>query len=297
MDVLDGMRAFRAVVDTGSFVAGGRALGLSTAWVSKRVAQLEEHLGTQLLARTTRRLSLTDAGRLYLEHCRRLLDDLDEAERSVGSLQASPRGRLRVTAPMSLGLTRLAKLLPAFSARYPEVELDVYFNDRYVDVVNEGFDVAVRVGAALDDSSLIARTLGRGRRVLVASPDYLGARGVPRRPAELSQHACLRYSLHAAPSRWSFVGPRGEVSVQVGGPLQLNNSVALATAAVLGAGLLLAPDFVVADDLTAGRLRRVLPRYEPSGYTMFAVSPPTRFVTPKVRAFVDFLVERLARPG
>lgn len=293
MDVLDGMRAFATVAQAKSFVGAARSLGISTAWVSKRVAQLEEHLGVQLLARTTRRLSLTDSGRVYLEHCRRLLDDLAEAERSVGTLQAAPRGRLRVTAPMSLGLRRLSALLPAFLEQHPEVELDVALNDRYVDLLEEGIDVAVRVGSVLDDSSLIARKLGAGRRVLCAAPRYLRKHGTPHRPSDLSQHACLRYSLHTSPSRWSFMGPRGEVTVEVHGPLQLNNSVALAQAAVAGTGILLAPDFVVDEDLAAGRLVRVLPRYEPSGYTMFAVSPPTRFVTPKARAFIDFLVERL----
>lgn len=295
MDVFDGMRAFRAVVDTGSFVGAGKTLGISTAWVSKRLGQLEEHLGAQLLVRTTRRLSLTDPGRVYLEHCRRLLDDLAEAERSVGNLQAAPRGRLSVTAPMSLGLKRVAQLLPEFHARYPEVELGVSFNDRYVDLLEEGVDVAIRVGSSLEDSSLIARKLGSGRRVLCASPKYLRAHGTPKRPSDLTKHACLRYSLSATPSRWSFSGAKGTVAVEVTGPLQLNNSVALAVAAVAGAGVLLTPDFAVAEELEDGRLVRVLPRYEPEGYSMFAVSPPTRFVTPKVRAFIDFLVERLPR--
>lgn len=293
MDVFDGMRAFRAVVDTGSFVAAGQTLSISTAWVSKRVAQLEEHLGVQLLARTTRRMALTDAGRVYLEHCRRLLDDLFEAERSVSDLQAAPRGRLRVAAPMSLGLRRVAQLLPEFQARYPEVELDVVFNDRYVDLLEEGIDVAIRVGTALEDSSLIARKLTSGQRLLCASPAYLQRHGLPRHPRELSKHACLRYSLHASPGRWSFEGPRGPVGVDVRGGLQINNSVALAVAAVAGAGIVLAPDFVVDEHLAGGRLKHVLPRFHPSGYTMFAVSPPTRFVTPKVRAFVDFLVQRI----
>lgn len=293
MDVFDGMRAFRAVMDAGSFVGAGQALSISTAWVSKRVSQLEAHLGVQLLVRTTRRVAITDPGRVYLEHCRRLLDDLAEAERSVGELQSAPKGRLRVTAPMSLGLRRVAQLLPAFNARYPEVELDVSFNDRYVDLLEEGVDVAIRVGTALEDSSLIARKLGTGRRLLCAAPEYLRRKGPPRHPRDLAKHACLRYSLGASPGRWSFEGARGAVTVEVTGPLQLNNSVALCVAAVAGAGVLLAPDFVLAEDLAAGRLQRLLPRFEPSGFTMFAVSPPTRFVTPKVRAFIDFLLEAM----
>jgi DNA-binding transcriptional LysR family regulator len=296
MDVLDGMRAFRAVVVSGSFAAAARSLAITTAWVSKRVAQLEDHLGTQLLVRTTRRIALTDAGRIYFDRCAQLLDDLDEAERSVVDLQASPRGRLRITAPMSFGLLRIAPLLPEFHDRHPEVELDVVFNDRYVDLLEEGVDVAVRVGAQLEDSSLVARRIASGDRVLCASAAYLRKHGAPRHPCELAKHACLRYSLHSTPGKWTFEGPDGKTTVDVGGRLQINNSVALGVAAVAGVGILLTPDFVVADDLAKGRLRPILPKFKPSGYVVFAVSPPTRFATPKVRAFVD-LLERGLRSG
>ncbi len=294
MDVLAGMRAFRGVVDTGSFVGAARLLAITTAWVSKRVVQLEEHLGAQLLVRTTRRVALTDTGRVYFERCVRLLDDLEEAEQSVGNLQASPRGRLRVTAPMSFGLIRIAPLLPELHDRYPDVELDVVFNDRFVDLLEEGIDVAIRIGAALEDSSLIARKIASGDRLLCASPDYLRKNGTPRHPRDLAKHACLRYALHAAPGKWTFDGPKGTVNVDVGGRLQINNSVALGIAAAAGVGILLTPDFVVAEHLATGRLQPVLPRFKPSGYTVFAVSPPTRFATPKVRVFEDFLAQRLA---
>ena len=294
MDVLDGMRAFRAVVDTGSFAAAGRSLAITTAWVSKRVAQLEEHLGAQLLVRTTRRVALTDAGRVYFERCARLLDDVEEAERSVGNLQASPRGRLRVTAPMSFGLLRIAPLLPELHDRYPEVELDVVFNDRIVDLLEENVDVAIRLGtAALEDSSLVTRKIASGDRLLCAAPAYLRKHGTPRHPRDLEKHVCLRYALHAKPGRWTFEGPSGTVTVDVGGRLQINNSVALGIAAAAGVGILLTPDFVIAEDLAHGRLQPLLPRFRPSGYTVFAVSPPTRFATPKVRAFVELLAERL----
>lgn len=294
MDVLDGMRAFRAVVAAGSFAGAARSLAITTAWVSKRVAQLEEHLGAQLLVRTTRRTALTDAGRIYVERCAQLLDDLDEAERCVGDLQASPRGRLRVTAPMSFGLLRMAPLLPRFHDEFPDVELDVVLNDRYVDLLEERIDVAVRIGETLEDSSLVARKLSSGERLLCASPAYLRKRGTPRHPRDLAAHTCLRYALHASPTAWSFDGPDGQVTVEIGGRLQINNSVALATAAVAGVGILLTPDFVVADHIAKRRMRQVLPRFKPSGYTVFAVSPPTRFATPKVRAFVDFLAQGLA---
>jgi len=297
MDVLAGMRTFRAVAEAGSFSAAARSLSITTAWASKLVSQLEEHLGAQLLVRTTRRLSLTDTGRLYLDRCTQLLDDLDEAERSVGRLQAAPRGRLRVSAPMSFGLRRLAPLLPEFQRRFPEVELDVVLNDRVVDLVEEGIDVAVRIGASLEDSTLTARKLGTGERIVCASPAYLRSQGTPRHPRELARHRCLRYSVHAAPGTWDFEGLDGRVSVDVRGPLQINNSIALRTAAVAGVGILLAPDFVVAEDLRDKRLRRILPEWTPSGYKVFAVSPPTRFATPKARAFVELLGRALARPG
>lgn len=297
MDVLAGMRTFRAVVDAGSFSAAARSLSITTAWASKLVSQLEEHLGAQLLVRTTRRLALTDAGHLYLERCVRLLGDLEEAEHSVGRLQESPRGRLRVSAPMSFGLIRLAPLLPDFQRRFPEVELDVLLNDRRIDLVEEGIDVAVRIGAGLEDSTLVARKLGTGERVVCAAPSYLRAHGTPRHPRELAGHRCLRYSVHAAPGTWEFDGPEEHVTVDVRGPLQVNNSIALRAAAVAGVGIILAPDFVVEEDLHAKKLRRILPAWTPSGYRVFAVSPPTRFATPKARAFVDLLAHALGPAG
>jgi DNA-binding transcriptional LysR family regulator len=295
MDVLIGMRAFRAVVASGSFARASRSLAVSTAWTSKLVSQLEEHLGAQLLVRTTRRLSLTDAGRLYLERCQRLLDDLDEAERSIGHLQGAPRGRLRVNAPMSFGLLRLAPILPSFCKQFPEVELDLSLNDRRVDLLDEGVDVAVRIGEKLEDSTLTARKIGTGSRVVCAAPAYLRARGTPRHPSELSEHACLRFGLHATPDVWTFGGPEGPHAISVRGPLQSDNSIALRDAALAGLGVLLTPDFIVADALRRKRLRPLLAAFAPSGYGVFAVSPPARYATPKVHAFVDFLRRALAR--
>lgn len=297
MDVLSGMRAFRAVAAAGSFVGAARAQSVTTAWISKLVLQLEEHLGVQLLARTTRRTSLTDAGRLYLQRCARILDDLDEAERSVGDLRASPRGVLRVSAPMSFGLLRLSPVLPAFHQRFPEVELDVVLNDRLVDLVEEGFDVAVRIRAQLDDSSLIARRLMGGERVLCASPAYLAAHGAPRHPRELAMHACLRYSLHDAPGRWELERRGERAVVEVRGPLLINSGIAQRDAALAGIGILLTPDFMVADALREGRLVRVLQDFRASGYSVFAVSPPVRFATAKARAFIEFLQEALVKAG
>lgn len=164
---------------------------------------------------------------MYLERCERLLDDLEEAERSVGHLQASPRGRLRVSAPMSFGLLRLAPLLPGFCDRFPDVELDVTLNDRVIDLLEEGVDVAIRIGEKLDDSTPTVRKIGSGERIVCASPDYLRARGTPRHPLDLARHPCLRYGLHDSPGEWAFTGPEGSATVHVRGPLQVNNSIAL----------------------------------------------------------------------
>lgn len=299
MDVLAGMRAFRAVAEAGSYVGAGRTLTVSTAWVSKLVLQLEEHLGVQLLVRTTRRLTLTDAGRGYLERCVRILDDIDESERALSDLQSAPRGLLRVSAPMSFGLLRLAAKLPEFLHRFPDVELDVSFNDRRVDVIEDGIDVAVRIGAELEDSSLVARKLTEGRRVLCASNEYLRTRGAPKHPRELEKHVCLRYSLHEPPGRWEFERRGERARVNVRGPLRIDNSIALREAALAGVGIFLTPDFVVEADLRAGKLVPLLETWHPSGYAVFAVSPPSRFSTPKTRAFIDFLrgAARLEMPG
>jgi DNA-binding transcriptional LysR family regulator len=295
LDVIAGMRAFRAIATQKTFAEAGRTLGISTAWVSKRLAQLEEHLGTQLVRRTTRRTSLTTEGRVYLERCTRLLDDLDEIERSISGIRAAPRGVLRVSAPMSFGLLRLSPLLPAFAKRYPDVEVDIAYGDRYVDLVEERIDVALRIGPGLDDSSLVVRRVAVGERLVVASPAYLRRNGTPRHPSDLARHRCLRYALHGSPSRWSFDGPSGRIDVDVRGSIQANNSLALRHAALGDEGVLLTPDFVVDADLRSKALRRVLSAWKPSGYTIFLLSTPSRFATPKARAFIDFVVETFAR--
>lgn len=293
MDVLNGMRAFREVAAHGSFAAAARSLSVTTAWVSKLVAQLEEHLGARLLVRTTRRLALTEAGRLYLERCERVLGDLQEAESVVSDLHKAPRGKLRIAAPMSFGLLKLAPLFPQFAKRYPEVELDVVLSDRVVDLIEEGFDIAVRIAEKLQDSTLTVRKVGGGERIVVAAPRYLRKHGTPQHPSELSDHQCLRYALHREPSDWRFQGADGLCKVRVRGPLQVNNSIALREAAVSGLGIMLTPDFVVNEQLLNKQLTRVLPRFTPSSYGVFAVAPATRYATPKARAFIDYLVRAL----
>jgi DNA-binding transcriptional LysR family regulator len=290
MDVLRAMHVFRGVATAGSFAAAARALEMTTAWASKQVSQLEAHLGTQLLNRNSRRLSLTDAGRLYLERCERILAEVGDAEESVGDLRSLPRGRLRISAPMSFGLQRLAPIFASFNECCPDIELDVEFSDHVVDLVESRFDLALRIGERLENSSLVARKLAGGRRILCASPAYLAARGVPRHPRELEHHACLRYALHATRGTWTFVGTEGSlVSVRVRGPLQANNSLAIREALLSGMGIGLVPDFVVSEHVCAGRLVPLLDGFEPSGYSLFAVCPPSRYAARKTRAFVDFL--------
>ncbi len=296
MNLVEGMRAFQGVASAGSFSGAAKSLHVSTAWVSTLIAQLERHLGVQLLVRTTRRVTLTDVGRSYLEHCVRILEDLDEAERAVGRQRTTPRGKLRVSGPLSFGLARLAALIPDFSRQYPEVEVDLQLSDAYVDIVAGGFDLAIRIANKLDDSGLIAKKLAVGSRILCASPSYLRAHGTPRQPAELASHACLRYAHNATPDGWELAREgHPSARVQVRGPLQINNSLALKAAALGGLGILLTPDFVVSEELRARTLRHVLKDWSAASYTIYAVAPPARYTTPKARAFTTFMEKALAR--
>lgn len=294
MDKLVAMRTFRRVVELGGFAAAARDLGLSNAAVSKHVAELEAHLGATLLTRTTRRLSVTEAGRGYYDRCARILDDVREADIAVRELQTAPRGLLRVNAPMSFGLKHLSPILPEFMARYPEVRVDLAMNDRVVDLIEEGFDVALRIRAELADSSLIARRLASVRRVLCASPAYLAKHGAPVAAEDLARHRCLVYSLSEAPNAWTLRRPGGEVTVKVEGWLTANSSLVLRDALLNGGGVALVPTFLIGSDLDDGRLTRILGDHEAAGRTLFAVYPPGRHLSPKVRAFVDFLAERFA---
>lgn len=288
---LAAMAVFARVVEAGSFSAAARELGLSKSAVSKSVARLEDRLGLRLLNRTTRKLSLTEAGAAYHAGCRRMLAEAEAAERSVLRLAEAPRGRLRVNLPMSFGVARIAPLLPDFLRRYPEVELDMVFEDRPVDLVEAGYDLAVRIGA-LSDSSLVARRLCPVRRVVVAAPAYLEARGEPQRPEALAAHACLLYHYLPSGDSWRFLGPGGEErAVRVSGPARLNNGEALLTACLAGLGVALLPSFLCGEALRTGRLRRLLPDWrDPAELAAHAVFPATRNLPPTVRVFVDHLV-------
>lgn len=293
MDKYQEMRVFTAVVDAGSFVAAADALGMSKAAVSRYVSELEQRLDVRLMHRTTRRLSLTQEGEVFLARCREILAGIEESEAEISTRKGTASGLLKVSVPVSFGIRHLAPLWGAFLAKHPRVSLDVQLADRVVDLVEEGIDLAVRI-ARLPDSSLVSRKLAATRLVLCASPQYLKRRGVPKHPSELAQHDIVGYSLLAMGDQWHFTGPEGPVQVKVRPRLWTNNGDTCVGAALQGAGIQLQPTFLVAEALAAKRLVEVLPRYRSIELGIYAVYPTRKFVLPKVRALLDFLSAQLA---
>ncbi len=292
MDRLTALEVFVKVVESQSFAAAARQLGLSPAMASKHIQALEERLGARLLNRTTRRLSLTEVGRGYYERSRQVLADLEDADRAAGDLQRAPRGRLKVNAPFSFGIRHVGPAVAAYLATYPEVSIDLDLNDRYVDILAEGVDLALRVGR-LSDSSLIARRLAPIRLVAFASPAYLARHGTPRTPQELAAHNCLLYTYAATADEWRFIGPDGaDAVVRVSGRLAANNGDVLLAAAVDGLGIALGPTFIAGEHVQAGKLVTLLPGYAPPEVALYAVYPPGRHLSAKLRSFVDFLAAR-----
>ena len=292
MDQLTALRALRRVVELGSFTAAGNALGISHSIVSRQVRQLESQLGAQLLNRTTRRFALTAAGQEYYLACRDILDALDAADRAVAMHQAQPSGSLRINAPMAFGTLELASWLPDFSRQYPHIHIDLVCNDRIVDLIDDGFDVALRLARGLPDSTLVARQLASSRTLAVASPAYLDRHGHPATPQNLAQHNCLMYSSGDKPAQWSFTDGDGAThKVDVRGSLQANTSVALREAAMGGMGIAGAAAFIVRDALRSGQLVEVLPGYTLRPRILYALYPHSRQLSPKVRVFVDFAVQ------
>lgn len=289
MDQLAAMRALRRVVELGSFTAAADALGVSHTIVSRQISQLETRLGAQLLNRTTRRFALTAAGQDYYEASRHILDALDDADRAVGQHQARPSGTLRINAPMAFGTQELAHWLPRFIADYPELRIDLVCNDRFVDLIEDGFDVGLRLTRSLPDSTLIAKRLASSRVLLVASPDYLKRQGAPQTPQDLLQHNCLIYTQGAKPQDWTFTGPDGEeLTVTVKGIMQANTGIALRSFALAGSGITATASFIVHEDLRRGELLQVLPDYAMRPRELYALYPRNRHLSPKVRVFIDF---------
>lgn len=288
------MQTFVRVVEAGSISAAAERLGVAKSAVSRRLSDLEARLGVQLLRRTTRRLNLTDTGRGFYDRCQRILADLEEAEAAVSQAHATLRGRLRVAAPLSFGLRHLGPAITEFMQQHPQVDFDLDFNDRQVDLLAEDIDVAIRI-ARLEDSSLIARRLWSSRLVLCASPGYLQAHGTPSVPEDLAKHRALVYSNAPDPTLLILQDERGrEHRLHVPERLRANNGDFLREVAVAGEGLLLSPSFIVHESLRNGELVRVLPAYRAGEVNAYAVYPQTRHLSQRVRAFVDFLAGRFA---
>ncbi|MCO5151561.1 MULTISPECIES: LysR family transcriptional regulator [unclassified Shinella] len=295
LDRLTGMQVFVRTAQQGSLSAAARQMKMSPAMATRHVDALEERLGIKLFHRTTRKLSLNESGRQYLEFCLRILPDIEETEAAVSSQRIDVVGTLRLSAPISFGVRYIAPLVPEFSAMYPGVTVDLGLNDRYVDLIDEGWDMTVRIGR-LADSRLIARRLAPTKMVVAATPAYLDAHGRPRRVGDLLDYNCLSYSLSDATGarEWIF-GTRNQLRVPIRGNFIANNGDALVAAALNGQGILYGPDFLIADHVAAGRLELLpldQPAYDMAG--IFAVYPPDRRPPAKVRAMVDFLADAFA---
>lgn len=297
MDRLTEMDAFVRVVDHGGFTEAARRMGVSKSAVSKHVAALEARLAVRLLNRTTRRVSPTEVGLAYYDRARAVLAEAVEADAMVTSMQATPKGSLRISAPVSFGIGQLSAAVALFLRACPEVDVNLVLDDRFVEVIAEGFDVAVRIGT-LADSSLKARKLAEVRRVLAASPDYVERMGAPRSIDDLGEHRLLHYSNVATGNFWRLSGAGGEErQVRVGGRLTVNNGDTLLKAAEAGLGIALLPSFILGDALSAGRLVEILPDRAPDILGVWALYPPGRYPQPKLRAFVDFLAEHFRGKG
>jgi DNA-binding transcriptional LysR family regulator len=297
MDRWLAMEAFVRVVESGTFVGAAERLGMSTSSLSRLVADLEQHLGARLLNRTTRRLSLTESGQSYYERCVTLLADLSEAEAIAGQAAAEPRGTIRITCSHGMAEQRVGPAIASFVERHPAVKFDLVVSDRMVDLVEEGFDLAVRVGPVGSDR-LVARRLGTMQLLLCAAPSYLERRGTPGSVEELAEHDGLTYAYSSTPRVWRLGGPDGRVhEVRVAGKLHANSGEALRSAAMAGLGFIYEPDFLLADALRRGQLVRVLPEYAGATGDIWAVYPSRRHLSLKVRLFVDHVAQAFAAFG
>ena len=291
-----GMKVFSRVAALGSLSAAGRALGMSQTMATKHLAALEDRLGVKLVHRTTRRMTLTEAGRRYLEACDRILSDIEDAEAAVSVDRVEVRGTLRMSVPVSFGIGQIAPLMAEFSARNPELIVELGLNDRFVDLIEEGWDLAVRIGR-LADSTMIARRLAPCGMAVCASPAYLARHGQPETIADLARHNCLGYTLSRSlgPGQWAF-GPGGKVKIAVTGSLNANNGDALVAAAVAGLGIIYQPTFLVARELRAGALVALTLDQDPVALDgIYAAYPSDRSPPAKVRAMVEFLAAKWAR--
>ena len=287
------MAIFAKVVESRSFSEAARRLRLSKGAVSKAVAHLEQSMGARLLHRTTRAMSTTEAGAEFYAHCARIVEEYDQAKLTVGRFHSEPTGLLRVSASVAFGTLHIAPTLPEFLKRHPGVRIDMSIGDRIVDLAEEGFDVAIRITKE-PAPNLVARRLATVNRKIVATPQYLKARGTPRKPEQLVDHNCLSYTYFNPHDTWRLRGPDGDISVPVSGNLRLNDDEALSAAVMGGLGLALLPTFLIGRALKEGKLKAVLSDYVPSERHIFAVYLPNRHLPAKVRAFIDFLAKRFS---
>lgn len=288
------MSVFVSVVDAGSFVRAGEAMRMSKAAVSRYVDALEQRLGARLLHRTTRRLSLTEDGRLFYSRSKDILDAMDEAELEIGSRRAEPSGVIRVNVPVSFGIRHLAPIWGDFLAAHPKIDLDIDMNDRIVDLVEEGYDLAIRIGT-LPDSSLVSRQLASTELFVCASPGYLKQYGTPQTPGDLAQHRVIAYSNFSSRDDWSFEGPRGSVSVRTRARVYSSNGETCRDIAIKDGGIILQPSFLIYEDLREGRLVRILPEYVSSQFGIHAVYATRKQVPMKVQALVAFLTDAFSK--
>ncbi|MCG8492237.1 MAG: LysR family transcriptional regulator [Sneathiellales bacterium] len=295
-DILDGMSIFAQVVENEGFSSAAKKLGNSTSYISKEVTKLEQRLGVRLLNRTTRSISLTDMGQEYYIRCRQILEDAEEAERSIQQQQENPQGFLKVSAPISLNQASLVHILPEFMARYPDIRLDIDLSDRFVDVVEEGFDLVIR-GGTLPDSNLVSRLLMMDEAVIIASADYLERYGTPQTPKDLVHHHAIAYSYRKNPNVWDFQEPSGKkYSVNLTPRVYCNNAELQKAFAMQGIGICSVPSFTCRPELASGKLVRILSDYEARSIGVYALYPHRQHLSTKVRVFIDFMKDHLACP-
>jgi DNA-binding transcriptional LysR family regulator len=294
LDRLTGMAAFVKAAELGSFTAAGAVLGMSSQMVGKHVTALEQRLGAPLLTRTTRRQSLTDVGQLFYERCRTVLAEAEAAETLVEGMSTTPRGRLRVNAPVSFGACRLAPVVMDFLGRHPEVELQLTLTDRYVDMVDEGYDAVFRLGP-IGDTGLVARELVRNDQIACAAPGYLARNGTPQTPGDLAHHTCLGFvNWSGLPyAEWRFTRDGIPYPVQIRGRFQVNDGRVLVSAAIAGHGIILQPEAVVRDAIDAGALVEILPDYTPPSRPLYLMFAPRHPQPPKLRVFIDHVMAAL----
>lgn len=295
MDRFTASQVFRSVAELNSFAEAGRRLGLSPAAISKNIAELEMHVGARLINRTTRRMSLTEEGRVYLEHVVRGLEAFADADQALGPIKTEPSGTLRVSAPMSVTLTRLSTAIPRFLSRHPGLRFDLHLDDRRVDIIREGFDLAIRGSDSLEDSSMIARKLAVMPHVLCASPSYFKVHGKPKSPSDLKSHNCIRFSLSGHADMWEFSKDGHHERIAINARYSVASSLAIRDALREGFGLSLIPYPYVENDLKEGRLEQALEDWGTVETILYAVYPSRQHLAPKIRVFIDFVMEEFGR--